>query len=72
MFHIKVIFKVSSRTSKRTHFVSVIKTKPVMRDREIIAVCPEINTKHISGTVWAESRILEPGGACSNHWALNG
>jgi hypothetical protein len=43
-----------------------------MRDGEFIAVCSEINTKHINGTVWAESRIFEPGGACSNRWAFNG
>jgi len=42
-----------------------------MRDGEIIGVCSEINTKHINDIVWAESRICEPGGACSNHWALN-
>jgi hypothetical protein len=29
-----------------------------MRDREIIAVCSEINKKHISGTVWAEIEYL--------------
>ena len=30
------------------HTVSVIKTRPLMRYREIIAVCSQIHTKHIN------------------------
>jgi len=34
--------------------------------REIIAVCLEINTKHIKTAVWAERRIVE----CSTWWYI--
>ena len=34
------------------------KTSQLMLYREIIAVCSQINTKHIN-TVWAERRILK-------------
>jgi len=39
-------------------YISVIKTGQLMLyDREIMAVCSEIHTKHIS-TVWAERGIV--------------
>jgi hypothetical protein len=39
------------------HSVSVIKTNQLMLDREIIAVCSEIRTKHINA-MWAPRRIF--------------
>jgi hypothetical protein len=38
--------------------VLVIQTSQLMLYREIIAVCSEIDTKHIN-TVWTERRIVE-------------
>jgi hypothetical protein len=42
------IFKYSARTAQKTRCVSVIKPNQLMLYREIIAVCSEIHTKHIS------------------------
>ena len=38
-----------------------------------VAVCSQINTKHIN-TVWAERTVVEcsTGGASRNQWALKG
>jgi hypothetical protein len=41
------------------HSASHTKTSQITLYREIIAVCSQIRTKHIS-TVWAERRICEP------------
>jgi hypothetical protein len=42
--------------------------------REIIAVCSEIHTKHINTLCGqnVEFVSVKPGGAKSNHWALQG
>jgi hypothetical protein len=42
--------------------------------REIIAVCPEIHTKHINTLCGQNVEFLnvKPGGTYSNHWALKG
>ena len=42
------VFKYSARTAHKTHFMSVVKTDQVMLYSEIIAVCPQIHTKHIN------------------------
>ena len=41
----------------KTHCLSVIKTSRLILYREIIAVWPDIQTKHINTAVWAEPRI---------------
>ena len=38
--------------------IPAIKTNQLMLYREIIAVCSQINTKHINA-LWAERRIVE-------------
>ena len=42
--------------------------------REIIAVCPEIHTKHINTLCGQNVELLnvKPGGTYSNHWAVKG
>jgi hypothetical protein len=42
--------------------------------REIIAVCSEIHTKHISTLCGQNVELLnvKPGGTYSNHWAFKG
>jgi len=39
-----------------------------------MAVCSEIDTKHMNTAVWAERRIfnVKSGDAQSKHWALRG
>jgi len=44
----RIIYKDPVRTAQYTHSVSVIKTSQLMLRREIIAVCSQINTKHIN------------------------
>jgi len=39
--------------------ISVIKTSQLMMNREIVAVCSQIHTKHINTAVWAERGIYE-------------
>jgi hypothetical protein len=41
--------------------------------REIIAVCSQINTKHINTLCEqrAELLIVKPGGTYSNHWVIS-
>jgi len=52
--------------------ISVIKTSQLMLCREIIAVCPEIHTKHINTLCGqnVEFMNVKPGGTYSYHWAL--
>ena len=52
------LFLKSRFVPRSKHTPSVIKTSQLMMYKEIIAVCSEINTKHIN-TVWAERRIAE-------------
>jgi hypothetical protein len=42
--------------------------------REIIAICTEIHTKHVSALCGQNVEFfnLKPGGALSGHWALSG
>jgi len=42
--------------------------------REIIAVCSEIDTKHINTKCGQNVEFVnvKPGGTYSDHWALNG
>ena len=42
--------------------------------REIMAVCPEIHTKHINTLCRQNVEFLnvKPGGTYSDHWAVNG
>ena len=45
-----------------------------MLNREIIAVCSEMHTKHMNTLCGqnVELLIVKPGGTCSNHWGLKG
>jgi len=45
-----------------------------MLQREKVAVCSEIYTKHINTLCGQNVEMLnvKPGGTYSNHWALNG
>jgi len=60
------MLKYSART--------VIKTSPLMLYREIIAVCPQIQTKHVNKMCGQNVEFVNvtPGGTYSNHWALKG
>ena len=44
----RIIYKDPVRTAQYTHSVSVIQTRQLMLYREIIAVCSQINIKHIN------------------------
>ena len=46
------------RTANKTHFMSVVKTNPVIRVREIMAVCSEIHTKDINVLCGEEVEFL--------------
>jgi len=46
------------RTAQKSLFVSVIKTNQFMSYGTQIAVCSQINTKHIN-TLWAERTVVE-------------
>jgi hypothetical protein len=52
--------------------VSVIQTNQLMLYREIIAVCSQIHTKHISTVCGqkVEFVVFKAGGTYSDHWAL--
>jgi len=51
------------------HAVSVIKTSQLMLYREIIAVCPEIHTKHRNTLCGHNVELfnVKPGGTYSDH-----
>jgi hypothetical protein len=52
----------------------VIKTSHLMLYREIIAVCSQINTKHINTLCRQSTEFVNviAGGTYSDHWALGG
>jgi len=52
------VCKDSVRTAQQTHSASVIKTSQLMLFREVIAVCSEINTKHINTVCWQNVELL--------------
>ena len=70
----RIIYKDPVRTAQETHFVSVIKTSQLMLYREIIAVCSQINTKHINTLCGQNVELLNVilGGTYSDHWAVKG
>jgi 7-cyano-7-deazaguanine synthase in queuosine biosynthesis len=52
------LFKDPVRTAQQTLFISVIKTNQFMLEVAQVAVCSQINTKHIN-TVWTERTVVE-------------
>ena len=56
------------------HSVSVIKASQLMLYREIIAVCPQIHTKHIHTLCGQNVKFfnVKAGGTYTDHWPLNG
>jgi hypothetical protein len=61
------LFKEPVRTALQILFISVIKINQFVLYMAQVAVCSEINTKHIN-TVWTECHFLsfKPGGASRN------
>jgi len=53
-----LLFKDPVRTAPKTHPISAIKTDQFMLYVAQVAVCSQINTKHIN-TVWAERKVVE-------------
>jgi len=62
-------YAYSVRTAQLTHTVSVIKAGKLMFNREIIAVCSEIHTKHINTVCGRIEELLKgkPDGTYGKH-----
>jgi len=56
--NVKLYIKIQL-VPRSKHSISVIKTSHLTLYKEIIAVCPESQTKHVNFAVWAEPRISE-------------
>ena len=64
------ICKYSTRITQKTHFLLVIETSHLMLYRELMAICSEIHTKHISTLSGQNTQLLNV--KLAVHIATNG